>query len=98
MVRTPIRMPTRSPAARASAEGMPAISSPHLVRAVLRVQRMDLQARVRLADEVHVQQPHLLYSVVVLHKLGASLQQVEVVLELLLVFHEAMKASGKAWP
>lgn len=39
-----------------------------------------------------------MYSVVVLHKLGDSLQQIEVVLELLLVFHEAMKASGKSWP
>lgn len=77
---------------------MPSISSQHLVRAVLRVQRMDLQARERLADEIHGKQPHLLYSVVVLHKLGASLQQIEVVLELLLVLHEAMKASGKAWP
>lgn len=77
---------------------MPSISSQHLVRAVLRVQRMDLKARERLADEIHGKQPNLLYSVVVLHKLGASLQQTEVVLELLLVFYEAMKASGKAWP
>ncbi len=66
--------------------------------AVLRVERMSFKERERLADEIHARQPNLLYSVLVLQRFGATLQQIEVVLNLLFVFHEAMKASGKAWP
>ena len=33
----------------------------------------------------------------VLHRYGASLEQIEVVLNLLFVFYEAMKISGKRW-
>jgi hypothetical protein len=68
------------------------------VDAVLRVERMSFKERERLADEIHARQPNLLYSVLVLQRFGATLQQIEVVLNLLFVFHEAMKASGKAWP
>ena len=37
-------------------------------------------------------------SVLVLQRFGATLEQIEMVLNLLLVFYEAMKASGKDWP
>lgn len=77
---------------------VPAISSQHLVAAVLRVEQMSLKEREQLADEIHAQQPNLLYSVLALQRFGATLEQIEVVLNLLLVLHEAMKASGKAWP
>ena len=59
---------------------------------------MSFTERERLADEVHARQPHLLYSVLVLQRYGATLLQIEVVLNLLLVFHEAMKISGSSWP
>ena len=74
------------------------ISSRNLVDAVLRVERMSFDARGRLANEVHARQPNLLYSVPVLQRYGATLVQIEVVLNLLLVFHEAMKISGGNWP
>jgi len=77
---------------------MASISSSNLVDAVLRVERMSFTERDRLADEVHASQPNLFYSVLVLQRYGATLVQIEVVLNILLVFHEAMKISGGNWP
>ena len=77
---------------------MASISSRNLARAVLRVEAMSFQERERLADEVHARQPSLFYSVLVLQRYGATLVQIEVVLNLLLVFHEAMKISSGSWP
>lgn len=77
---------------------MASISSSNLVDAVLRVERMTFRQREQLAEEVHAQQPNLFFSVLVLQRNGATLEQLEVVLNVLLVFHEAMKGSGKRWP
>jgi len=77
---------------------MASISSQNLLDAVLRVEHMNFEDRARLADEVHARQPNLLYSVIVLHRFGATVAQIEVVLNLLLVFHEAMRTSGRDWP
>ena len=77
---------------------MASISSRNLVDAVLRVEQMSFQERERLADEIHAGQPNLFYSVLVLQRYGATLEQIEVVLNLLFVFHEAMKCSGRRWP
>lgn len=74
------------------------ISSRNLFDAVLRVKRMKFAERERLTDEVHAGQPNLIYSVLVLQRYGATLVQIEVVLNILLVFHEAMKISGGNWP
>jgi hypothetical protein len=77
---------------------MASISSCNLVDAVLRVERMSFQERERLAEAVHDQQPQLFFSVLVLPRYGATLAQTEVVLNVLLVFFEAMKCSGEIWP
>jgi hypothetical protein len=74
------------------------ISSSNLVDAVGRIESMTFRQREQLAEEVHAQQPNLFFSVLALQRHGASLEQLEVVLNLLLVFHEAMKGSGKRWP
>ena len=81
---------------------MTEISSKTLGDAVLRVERMSFNEREQLADEVHAQQPNLFFSVLALQGFEASLAQMEVVLNLLLVFYTAMQvsgqASGQAWP
>ena len=77
---------------------MTSISSQTLVDAVLRVERMTFQDRERLAEEVHARQPNLFFSVLALQRFGASLEQMEVVLNLLLVLYEAMKSGGRRWP
>ena len=77
---------------------MPSISSRNLVDAVLRVEQMTFKDRERLADQVHAGQPNLYFSVLILQRYGATLEQIEVVLNLLLVLYEAMKGSGSNWP
>ena len=77
---------------------MASISSRHLVDAVRRVERMNFAERERLADEVNARQPNLFFSVLVLQRYGATLVQIEVVLNLLLVLYEAMQISGSSWP
>ena len=77
---------------------MASISSRNLVDAVLRVEQMTFKDRERLADQVHAGQPNLYFSVLILQRYGATLEQIEVVLNLLLVFYEAMKYSGGSWP
>lgn len=69
-----------------------------MVDAVLRVERMSFKDRERLAEEIHARQPNLFFSVLVLQRYAATLEQMEVVLNLLLVFYEAMRASGRVWP
>ena len=56
---------------------------------------MTAQQRVALADEVFAEQPNLLASVLVQQRMGASLAQIEVLLNLLFVAHLAMKCSGR---
>lgn len=78
--------------------GMAAISSQSLAQAALRLERMDFQQRQQLAEEIHDKQPNLFFSVLVQQRYGASLQQIEVLLNLLLLFYEGMKCSGHEWP
>lgn len=77
---------------------MTAISPELLGRAAVAFERMTFQQREKLADEVYTRQPNLLASIVVLKVYGATLEQMEFVLNILLVFYEAMRASGLTWP
>ena len=58
-----------------------------VVQAMLDVDRMDLREREALVDEIYLHQPHLLASVLVLQRVGASLEQMEIVLNILLVVY-----------
>lgn len=73
---------------------MATITHRHLADAVLRVEGMSFEERDRLADEVYSRQPNLFASVIVLHRYGATHVQMDVVLNMLLVFHEAMRISS----
>jgi hypothetical protein len=77
---------------------MSSISHRHLADAVVRVERMSFHERDQLAHAVHAAQPNLFFSVLVLQRYGATLVELEVVLNMLLVFFEAMKCSGASWP
>jgi hypothetical protein len=58
---------------------------------------MTVQQRLALGDDVFADQPNLLASVLVQQRMGASLPQIEVLLNLLFVAHQAMKRSGLRW-
>ena len=75
---------------------MATITHRHLADAVLRVEDMSFEERDRLADEVYSRQPNLFASVIVLHRYGATHVQMDVVLNILLVFHEAMRISSSS--
>lgn len=77
---------------------MALITQAVLAKADIAVTRMGQAERVQLADEVFAHQPNLLASVLVLQRMGASLQQIEVPLHVLLVAWQAMKTSGHIWP
>ena len=73
---------------------MPTIAKEILGRAVRLVRKMNLPQRERLLDEIHLHQPNLLYSALALRRFGASYEQLEVVLNILLVCFESMKLAG----
>ena len=77
---------------------MSIISQAVLANAAIAVGAMDMNQRVGLADEIFAHQPNLLASVLVQQRMGASLQQMEVLLNILLVAYQAMKTSGRRWP
>lgn len=69
-----------------------------MVQATIDVNAMTAAQKVHLADEIFVQQPNLLGSILVLPRMGVSMLQLEVPLYVLLVTFQAMKRSGRAWP
>ena len=77
---------------------MSAISQAVLANAAIAVEAMGMNRRGALADEVFAHQPNLLASVLVQQRMGASLQQIEVLVNILLVAYQAMKTSGRRWP
>ena len=62
------------------------------------VRRMSHDQKVRLADEIHTQQPNMLASILVLPQMGVDMAQLEVALHVLFVTFQAMKLSGHQWP
>lgn len=76
---------------------MPAIEKEALGNAVIAVGRMDLKQKELLSDAIHKSQPTLLYAVLAQQRLGVSYEQLDVLINILLVFHQAMLNSGRTW-
>lgn len=55
---------------------------------------MDLVQAEQVMDEIHSEQPKLLASVLVQQNMGNTLEQIEVLLNILIVTHLALKYSG----
>ncbi|PCI46016.1 MAG: hypothetical protein COB51_08150 [Moraxellaceae bacterium] len=55
---------------------------------------MSLKEKEVILDEIYVEQPNLLGSVVVLNQMGSTLEQMEVLLNILLVAYLALNESG----
>jgi len=83
---------------RAKRQAAVAISQAVLTQAAVDVARMSFAEREQLVDEIYLQQPNLLASVMVQHQMGASLPQTEDLLNILLVAYRTMKISGYHWP
>ncbi len=77
---------------------MELITQAVLVQAIRDVNAMNSAQKVALADEIFLQQPNLLASILVLANMGVSTLQLEVPLHILLVTFQAMRRSGHTWP
>jgi hypothetical protein len=77
---------------------MELITQAVLVHAIRDVNAMNPAQKVQLADEIFLQQPNLLASILVLANMGVSTLQLEVPLHILLVTFQTMKRSGHTWP
>ena len=77
---------------------MSRITTENVAAAINKVSSMSLLQKEELAEEIHRHQPHLLASCVVQPKLGAHINAVEFLLNILLVCYQAMKESGLRWP
>lgn len=77
---------------------MELITQAVLAHAIRDVNGMSSAQKVQLADEIFLQQPNLLASILVLTNMGVSTLQLEVPLHILLVTFQAMKRSGHTWP
>jgi len=69
-----------------------------IAQAHVGVDRMGQARKVALADEIFLEQPTLLASILVLPRMGVAMEQLEVALHVLLVTFQAMKLSGHKWP
>jgi hypothetical protein len=77
---------------------MGVITLPVMGRAAIDVNRMGSAQKVALADEIFLQQPNLLASILALPRMGVDMVQLEVPLHILFVTFQAMKLSGHEWP
>jgi hypothetical protein len=85
-------------AASVQRSAMTLLTQAVMVRASTDINRMSAQQKVELADEIHVQQPNLLASILVLPRYGVDLLQLEVSIHVLLVAFQAMKDCGRVLP
>ncbi len=69
-----------------------------MVQANIDVNRMSAQQKVELTDEIYVQQPNLLASILVLPRYGVDMQLLEDPIHVLLIAFQAMKHCGHASP
>lgn len=77
---------------------MGVITQSVMVQAAIDVRRMSPAQKVHLADEIFLQQPNLLASILVLQRMGVGMVELEVPVHILLVTFQAMKLSGRVWP
>lgn len=59
---------------------------------------MSLRQKEQLADEIFLEQPNLLASVIVQKKLGVSYEKMDFLIDILLVCYQAMKNTELHWP
>src|SRR5687767_12269200 len=77
---------------------MSRISLEQVAAAIGKIRAMDLKQKELLTDEIFVEQPYLLASVLVQQRMGSSPETVDFLLHVLLVCYSAMKESGHRWP
>lgn len=70
----------------------------HIASAIQVVKAMSIKEKEKLADEIYLNQPNMLGSILVLSRFGASMETVGELLNVLFACYESMRASGRSWP
>ena len=65
-----------------------------LKRAIQKADKLAIDEKVAIFDKIHIEQPNILASILVQKQLGNSLEQIEVLLNILLVSYLALEESG----
>jgi len=73
---------------------MAKIKESSLVQAIKKSSEMDLAESEKVVDEIYLEQPNLLASVLVQNQMGNKIEDVEVLLNILIVSFLALKYSG----
>lgn len=73
---------------------MPFISDQHLKAALTRIEAMSPAEQERVCDEIAATQGNLLASVLVQQQLGGSIDDAQILIEILIVMYVAVKESG----
>ena len=74
---------------------MAMISEIYLIRAIDKAQKLNIKDKELICDEIFIEQPNLLASVLAQQQMGNTLEEVDVLLNILIVLHLAVKESGK---
>ncbi|WP_027360701.1 hypothetical protein [Desulforegula conservatrix] len=72
-----------------------AISEKHLSSAIQKAQAMGIKEKELVCNELFIEQPNLLSSVVVQQMMGNTLEEIDVLLNILIVLHLCIKESGQ---
>ncbi len=73
----------------------PSVTAAHLAAAIKAVAAMGIKEKEQICDTLYATQPNLLTSVLVQASLGASMETVDVLLNILIVLHLAIEKSGQ---
>ena len=76
---------------------MSKIQPKHLAHAIKIVDRMTIAEKTNIIDAIYVSQPTLLASIAALSKVGTGPKKLEVLVNILLIIFEAMRATGIVW-
>ena len=77
---------------------MSRISIQALAIAIQKIDAMNEDQKMILADEIFIKQPNMLSAVKALRSMGVSFEKMTVAFEILFVCFQAMKESKLAWP
>lgn len=73
---------------------MPKVSNKNLANALRKVRSLNIKDKELICDEIFKEQPNLFGSVIVQQRLGNSLEDIDVLLEILIVLHLSLKEAG----
>ena len=74
---------------------MSEVTVKQLARAVKKAQKMDMQSKELLCDKIYIEQPCLLASVVVQKQMGNTMEDVDVLVNILIVLYLSLKESNR---